>query len=123
MPSFSQLLKNSRLSKFDPALSQVYKTYGEYHQRGEYGLKRILPNHLRTTVDTINSTLTVRGLTYSHNDPGVNFQIQGRILNRDSNGVYAVGISGLVGRLHFGKAQRLAHVNRKKLDNFYVEKV
>ena len=29
----------------------------------------------------------------------------------------------MVGSLHFGKAQRMAQVNRKKLDNFYVEKV
>ncbi|CAG8542108.1 7661_t:CDS:1 [Funneliformis caledonium] len=221
MPSFSQLFKNSKLVKFDPALSQVYKTYGEYQRRGDYGVKRNLPNQLRTNVvtigkidtmehqtpfktaetlirftrkwkenfliskrveplkpnavnkkklkniakmskkefekllkrveekkdewdkklltnsnvdpenwleflgltfDTRNSISTVKGLTYSHNNPGVNFQIQGRILNRDANGVFAVGISGLVGSLHFGKAQRLAHVNRRKLDNFYIEK-
>ncbi|CAI2163212.1 10917_t:CDS:1 [Funneliformis geosporum] len=224
MSSFSQLFKNSKLAKFDPALSQVYKTYGEYQRRGDYGVKRNLPNHLRTNVvtigtidtmehqtpfktaetlirftrkwkenflisksveplksnksnainkkklkniakmskkefekllkrveerkdewdkklltdsnvdpenwleflgltfDTRNSVSTVKGLTYSHNNPGVNFQIQGRILNRDANGVFAVGISGLVGSLHFGKAQRLAQVNRRKLDNFYIEK-
>src|SRR4051794_22869185 len=59
MPSFSQLLKNSRISKFDPALSQVYKTYGEYHRRGEYGIKRNLPNHLRTNVVTIREIDTM----------------------------------------------------------------
>jgi hypothetical protein len=219
MSSFSQLLRNSRLSKFDPTLSQVYKTYGEYHKLGDYGVKRNLPNYLRTNVVTISdidtmehqtpynsaetlirfkrkwkenflisktveplksndihqrnfinisklskkgfkkllkniekrkdewneqlitydpnnwleflgltydtklSNSIIKGLTYSHNNPGVNFQIQGRILNRDSNGIFAVGISGLVGSLHFGKAQRLAQVNRKKLDNFYIEKV
>ncbi|RIA97197.1 hypothetical protein C1645_687118, partial [Glomus cerebriforme] len=218
MTSFSQLLRNSRLSKFDPTLSQVYKTYGEYHRNGEYGVKRNLPNHLRTNVitigeidtlehqtpyksaetltrfrkkwkenfliskrveqlkssdinqrnlknivrmsknefekllkkiekrkdewdklltkdsedfleflgltfDTKSSNSIIKGLTYSHNNPGINFQVQGRILNRDANGVFAVGISGLVGSLHFGKAHRLAHVNRKKLENFYIEKV
>ncbi|GBC02416.1 hypothetical protein RclHR1_04610002 [Rhizophagus clarus] len=221
MSSFSQLLRNSRLSKFDPTLSQVYKTYGEYHRLGDYGVKRNLPNYLRTNVVTIsemdtmehqtpynsaetlirfkrkwkenflisktveplkssdinqrnfinisklskkdfekllkkikkrkdewNELLTtttydsndwleflgltydtkisnsiIKGLTYSHNNPGVNFQVQGRILNKDSNGIFAVGISGVVGSLHFGKAQRLVQVNRKKLDNFYIEKV
>uniref|UniRef100_U9U4S2 Uncharacterized protein n=1 Tax=Rhizophagus irregularis (strain DAOM 181602 / DAOM 197198 / MUCL 43194) TaxID=747089 RepID=U9U4S2_RHIID len=101
--SFSQLLRNSRLSKFDPKLSQVYKTYGEYQKLGDYGVKR---------------------LTYSHNNPGINFEVQGRVLNKDSNGIFAIGISGLVGSLHYGKAQRrLVQVNRKKLDNFYLEKV
>ncbi|PKY42779.1 hypothetical protein RhiirA4_540647 [Rhizophagus irregularis] len=219
--SFSQLLRNSRLSKFDPKLSQVYKTYGEYQKLGDYGVKRNLPNYLRTNVVTINeidtiehqtpynsaetlirfkrkwkenflisktaeplksndiyqrnfinisklslkdfkkllkkiekrkydwnqllinstydsnnwleflgltfikksSNSIIKGLNYSHNNPGINFKVQGRILNKDSNGIFAIGISGLVCSLHFGKAQRLIQVNRKKLDNFYLEKV
>ncbi|CAB4488858.1 unnamed protein product [Rhizophagus irregularis] len=220
--SFSQLLRNSRLSKFDPKLSQVYKTYGEYQKLGDYGVKRNLPNYLRTNVVTINeidtiehqtpynsaetlirfkrkwkenflisktaeplksndiyqrnfinisklslkdfkkllkkiekrkydwnqllinstydsnnwleflgltfttksSNSIIKGLTYSHNNPGINFEVQGRVLNKDSNGIFAIGISGLVGSLHYGKAQRrLVQVNRKKLDNFYLEKV
>ncbi|UZO25090.1 uncharacterized protein OCT59_017373 [Rhizophagus irregularis] len=219
--SFSQLLRNSKLSKFDPKLSQVYKTYGEYQKLGDYGVKRNLPNYLRTNVVTINeidtiehqtpynsaetlirfkrkwkenflisktveplksndiyqrnfinisklslkdfkkllkkiekkkydwnqllinstynsnnwleflgltfikksSNSIIKGLNYSHNNPGINFKVQGRTLNKDSNGIFAIGISGLVCSLHFGKAQRLIQVNRKKLDNFYLEKV
>ncbi|CAG8522158.1 7688_t:CDS:1 [Dentiscutata heterogama] len=64
----------------------------------------------------------VQGLTYSHNNPGTNIKVQGRILNRDIPGGFAVGISGMVANLVSQKATLVNRINREKIESFYVEK-
>ncbi|CAG8522761.1 664_t:CDS:1 [Cetraspora pellucida] len=64
----------------------------------------------------------VQGLTYSYNNPGTNIKVQGRILNRDKPGGFAVGISGIVANLVSQKATLLNRINRERLETFYVEK-
>ncbi|CAG8477686.1 12313_t:CDS:1 [Acaulospora colombiana] len=65
---------------------------------------------------------TVHGLTYSHNNPGVNVKVQGRILNRDIPSGYAVGVSGMVANVLSHKTILLNQIEREKLESFYVEK-
>ncbi|CAG8541730.1 979_t:CDS:2 [Ambispora gerdemannii] len=61
--SFPELLRKSRLATFDPAIPQVYKTYGPFKKRGDWGLKRNLPNILRTDVITVKALDTVEHQT------------------------------------------------------------
>ncbi|KAG8954192.1 hypothetical protein FRC04_000413 [Tulasnella sp. 424] len=44
---FAQLLKRSKFASFDPAISQIYTTYGGYAHRGDFGLKRPFPPSAR----------------------------------------------------------------------------
>ncbi|CAG8465615.1 1196_t:CDS:2 [Ambispora leptoticha] len=60
---FPELLRKSRLATFDPAIPQVYKTYGAFKKRGDWGLKRNLPNILRTDVITVQALDTVEHQT------------------------------------------------------------
>lgn len=213
--SFYGLLRKSRLASFDPSIPQVYTTHMQYRSRGEWGMKRNLPNFLRSnniTVEaldtiehqtpyksaesfvkftkrwkenypfskvskpmddkpksfnigkmtdkefkkflrekvepkkseyrnaksndaktlqdflhTLNITYerkpsSIHGLTYSHNNPGTNIVVQGRVLNRDAPTGFAVGISGMVANLLSRRNVPLHQVNREKLESFYVEK-
>ncbi|CAG8756348.1 7828_t:CDS:1, partial [Acaulospora morrowiae] len=65
--------------------------------------------------------LTVHGLTYSHNNPGINIKVQGRVLNRDMPSGYAVGVSGVVANVLSHKTILLSPTEREKLESFYVE--
>ncbi|CAG8514685.1 9295_t:CDS:1 [Diversispora eburnea] len=213
--SFYELLRKSRLASFDPSIPQVYTTHMRYRSRGEWGMKRNLPNFLRTNniiveaLDTIehqtpyksaetfvkftkrwkenypfskvskpmdnkpklfnigkmtdkefkkflrekvepkkweyrnsinNDTKTlqdfinalnityerkpstIHGLTYSHNNPGTNIVVQGRVLNKDMPSGFAVGISGMVANILSRKNVPLNQISREKLESFYVEK-
>ncbi|KAG9095742.1 hypothetical protein FRC06_009470 [Ceratobasidium sp. 370] len=41
--SFSKLLRQSKFASYDPAISQVYASFGGYSHRGHWGTKRDLP--------------------------------------------------------------------------------
>jgi hypothetical protein len=59
MPSsFATLFRHSKFASFDPAISQVYTSYGGDAHRGHWGLKRNLPLRRRNkfiTAQTIDS--------------------------------------------------------------------
>ncbi|KZT70070.1 hypothetical protein DAEQUDRAFT_764830 [Daedalea quercina L-15889] len=55
---FAALLRQSRFASFDPAIGQVYASYGGHAHRGNWGLKRPLPLRRRkgnVTVQAIDS--------------------------------------------------------------------
>ena len=55
---FATLFRHSKFASFDPAISQVYTTYGGNAPRGHWGLKRNLPLRRRNkfiTAETIDS--------------------------------------------------------------------
>ncbi|KAG9295477.1 hypothetical protein G9A89_013506 [Geosiphon pyriformis] len=64
----------------------------------------------------------IQGLTYSYDKPTNNTTVEGRILNKEAQGAYAVGVAGIVALLPFRRANRINVINREKLMTFYVEK-
>ncbi|KAF8517511.1 mitochondrial ribosomal protein subunit-domain-containing protein [Hysterangium stoloniferum] len=52
---FAALLRRSKFASFDPFIGQVYTTHGGYAHRGNWGLKRPLPNRRRTGFITVRS--------------------------------------------------------------------
>ncbi|WFD22903.1 hypothetical protein MEQU1_001582 [Malassezia equina] len=49
--ALSRLLRNTRLSTYDPAVRQVYQTPKAHAVRGDWGLKRPLPSSWQTSAD------------------------------------------------------------------------
>ncbi|KAH7060955.1 mitochondrial ribosomal protein subunit-domain-containing protein [Auriculariales sp. MPI-PUGE-AT-0066] len=45
---FAALLRRSKFASYDQRIGQVYTAYGGYAHRGDWGLKRPLPNRIRT---------------------------------------------------------------------------
>ncbi|KDQ61186.1 hypothetical protein JAAARDRAFT_32188 [Jaapia argillacea MUCL 33604] len=52
---FATLLRRSKFATFDPAIAQVYTTYGGSAPRGDWGLKRPLPIRRRGAAVTVRS--------------------------------------------------------------------
>ncbi|CAJ0830104.1 15803_t:CDS:2 [Entrophospora sp. SA101] len=91
--------------------------------KDEFGKNPVAQDYLRfLNLDYQSEKEPIKGLTYSHNNPGSNIIVQGRILNKSYYAIIAVGVSGLVTRLHNSKSMRLTQIDRNKLESFYVEK-
>ncbi|CAJ0755529.1 15372_t:CDS:10 [Entrophospora sp. SA101] len=69
--SFPQLFKKSKLATYDPALPQVYKTYGHYKGKGEWGVKRNLPKTTHSDVITIRAFDTTEHQTIFNSVQGL----------------------------------------------------
>lgn len=60
--SFSKLLRQSKFASYDPAINQVYTSFGGYSHRGHWGTKRDLPPKRKHKVsDPLVSTSGGRG--------------------------------------------------------------
>lgn len=52
---FAKLLRRSKFASYDPSIGQVYTTYGGHAHRGNWGVKRPLPNRRKTGFITLRS--------------------------------------------------------------------
>ncbi|GJJ12330.1 hypothetical protein Clacol_006571 [Clathrus columnatus] len=52
---FGKLLRRSKFASYDPLIGQVYTTYGGHAHRGNWGLKRPLPNRRKTGFITVHA--------------------------------------------------------------------
>ncbi|KAF8499947.1 mitochondrial ribosomal protein subunit-domain-containing protein, partial [Gautieria morchelliformis] len=52
---FAALLRRSKFASYDPYIGQVYTTHGGHAHRGNWGLKRPLPNRRRVGFITVRS--------------------------------------------------------------------
>jgi hypothetical protein len=60
--SFSNLLRRSKFASYDPAINQVYTSFGGYSHRGHWGTKRDLPSKRKHKVsDPLVSSSGSRG--------------------------------------------------------------
>ncbi|CAG8613113.1 10485_t:CDS:1 [Paraglomus occultum] len=121
-PPKDKALRNISLmsaKQFEKFLKEAEKRKHEWRQEKK---DTYSPEDWLQFMNAINekSPPSVVGLTYSHNNPGTNVLVQGRLLNKELFG-YAVGISGIVAHLPSQKCLRVGIIERDKVDKFYVE--
>ncbi|CAG8624867.1 7862_t:CDS:1 [Paraglomus brasilianum] len=121
-PLKDKALRNISLmseKQFEKFLKEAEEKKQEWRQKKK---ETYSPESWLQFMNAINekSPPSVVGLTYSHNNPGTNVLIQGRVLNKELLG-YAVGISGIVAHLPSQKALRVGIIERDKVEQFYVE--
>ncbi|KAG2182104.1 hypothetical protein INT43_007031 [Umbelopsis isabellina] len=72
--SFAKLLRSSKLASFDSTIPQVYSTKNCWKKRGDWGLKRTLPNVIRTKHITVGALDTAEHQTpWNSANASVNF--------------------------------------------------
>ncbi len=62
--TFAALLRRSKFASYDPLIGQVYTSYGGHAHRGDWGVKRPLPNRHRDACIRLRNVDTI----YQHTD-------------------------------------------------------